>query len=411
MTVWRVAVLRLAGAYLVCAIISGSNAAAQVLPSEPLEFADGRVTVSGLVSATAATPKDQGFFNFTDYDISALRMLRIDVSAAAHAGPHFAVLTEIRKENDQPVRPYALFLRMRPWTTRNFDIQVGMIPPTFGAFARRTYPNDNPLIGYPLAYQYLTTLRSDAVPGDADELLQKQSTGWLVRYRYGNQALASGVPLASAFRWDTGVQVHGGTDRITGTLAVTRGTIAHPLFTDDNSGRQVVGRLELRPVAGLVIGTSMAHGPFVSEIAARGAIGEGHAREFTQTAWGGDVEYSRHHYLVRFETIVSDWRLPLVGQPAQHLPLRAVATSTEGRYKFAPGFYVAARYDDLSFSEITGALRQGPWDAPVSRAEAGVGISLQRNLLLKIAAQRNRRDLGRLQHEFIPAAAQLVFWF
>ena len=41
---------------------------------------------------------------------------------------------------------------------------------TFGAFARRTYANDNPLIGYPLAYQYLTSLRPDAVPATADAL-------------------------------------------------------------------------------------------------------------------------------------------------------------------------------------------------------------------------------------------------
>ena len=40
------------------------------------------------------------------------------------------------------------------------------MPPTFGAFARRTYANDNPLIGYPLAYQYMTTMRADALAGE-----------------------------------------------------------------------------------------------------------------------------------------------------------------------------------------------------------------------------------------------------
>jgi hypothetical protein len=410
MTIWRLAVSRLACVCLFCAALGTSDAAAQLLPSEPIAFGDGRVTLSGDVSVTGA-PEDRGFFNFTDYDLSALRMIRIDLSAAAHAGPHFTVLTEVRKENHEPVRPYALYLRLRPWTTRNFDIQVGMIPPTFGGFSRRTYPNDNPLIGYPLAYQYLTTLRPDAVPASADELLEQRGRGWQVGYQYGNQSAEPGVPLANAFRWDTGVQVHGGSDRISGTLAVTRGTIAHPLFTDDNDGRQIAGRVEIRPVAGLVVGTSMAHGPFLSEAASRGAVGDGHDREFTQTAWGGDVEYSRQYYLLRFETIVSDWRLPLVAEPRVHLPLRAVSTSTEGRYKFATGFYVAARIDNLTFSDIIGAEQRGPWDAPVSRAELGVGISLQRNLLLKISAQRNRRDLGTPRHRSNPVAAQLVFWF
>src|SRR5262249_13466410 len=192
------------------------------------------------------------------------------------------------------------------------DVNIGRVPPTFGAFSRRTYPNDNPLIGYPLAYQYLTTLRPDAVPGDAAELLSKRSSGWLVRYRYGNQNVDRGVPLVSAFRWDTGVQVHAGTDAGNATGAVTAGTISNPLFHADNNGRQYVGRVEVRPVAGLVAGFSAARGPFVSEVAARGTVGDGHDREFTQTAWGADLEYSRGYYVLRYEGIVSDWQLPLV---------------------------------------------------------------------------------------------------
>ena len=54
----------------------------------------------------------------------------------------------------------------------NFDIQAGRIPPTFGAFGRHAYGTDNPVIGYPLAYQYLTSLRTDAVPETADDLLR-----------------------------------------------------------------------------------------------------------------------------------------------------------------------------------------------------------------------------------------------
>ncbi len=124
------------------------------------------------------------------------------------------------------------------------------MPPTFGAFARRTYASDNPLIGYPLAYQYLTSLRPDALPATADELLRKRSLGWLLRYSVGNQSLDRGVPLVSAFRWDTGVQAHAGATNglINATASVTTGTLSNPLFHDDNSGRQLAGRVEVRPV-------------------------------------------------------------------------------------------------------------------------------------------------------------------
>ncbi len=54
---------------------------------------------------------------------------------------------------------------------------------------------------------------------------------------------------------------------------------------------------------------------------------------------------------------MSDWRLPLVRTPKIDLPLRAVSTSIEGRYKIRPGLYVAARFDHLTFSKVTGAVR------------------------------------------------------
>jgi hypothetical protein len=401
---------RLASVFLVCARLAG----AQSLPSEPIAFADGRVTVSGDVSAGFGS-EDRGFFNYTDYEHSALRLLRVDVMGAVKAGPHVTLLGEIRSENLGSVRPYALYVRIRPWITRDVDVQVGRLPPTFGAFARRTYANDNPLIGYPLAYQYNTTLRPDAVPANADELLGKRGTGWLVHYTNGDQTSDEGVPLVTAFRWDTGVQAHATAGVLSLTAAVTAGTVSNPLFSDDNRGRQIAARVEARPVAGLILGTSFARGPFVSQAAARAVVGDGHDTEFTQTAWGGDAEYSRAHYLVRFETIVSEWRLPVATPPADQValqtPLNAVSLSTEGRYKLRPDFYLAARYDHLGFGDLTGKNGSLPWDAPVTRFEVGAGYSIQRNLLLKGSFQHDDRDGGRLLRTERLLAAQLVYWF
>lgn len=404
-------IARLTSLLIVCA---ARLAAAQTLPSEPIALANGRVTVSGDVSASYGS-EDPGFFNYTDYAHSALRLFRVDLTAAVNAGPHFTLLGEIRSENLGAVRPYALYLRIRPWTTRDFDIQVGRVPPTFGAFARRTYANDNPLIGYPLAYQYLTSLRPDAVPASADELLRKRSLGWLVRYSLGEPAADHGVPLVSAFRWDTGVQAHATVGMLGATVAVTTGTVSNPLFSDDNNGRQVVGRVDVRPVAGLILGTSLARGPFVSQRASRAAVGDGHDAEFTQTAWGGDAEYSHGHYLVRVETIVSRWQVPIARPPPRQLalqtPLSAVSASVEGRYKLRPDLYVAARYDHLGFGKQTSARETVPWDAPVTRIEVGAGYSIQRNLLLKGSFQDNNRDGGVLRRVAHVVAAQLVFWF
>jgi hypothetical protein len=400
---WRVSVL------LVC---MAGTAGAQGLPAEPIAIADGRVTLGGGISA-AVGPEDDGFFNYTDYAHSALRMLRIDLSAAVKAGPHFALLGEIRTENFGQIRPYALYVRIRPWTSRNFDLQVGRVPPTFGAFARRTYANDNPLIGYPLAYQYMTTMRADALAANVDELLDKRSEGWLLDYSVGDPNKDGGVALVSAFRWDTGVQVHAasGDGAVQGTVSVTSGTVSNPRFRDDNGGPQLAGRVEMRPVNGVVAGASLARGPFLGHDAARDALGNVDAGAFTQTAWGGDLEYSRDHYLLRFEVVGSAWRLPAVEAPVLPRSLGARSMSVEGRYKLRPGLYAAARFDHLGFSKVVGTTETAAWDAPVKRLEVGAGYSLQRNLLLKLAYQLNRREEGHLERFENFSAAQLVFWF
>src|SRR5882724_9463306 len=90
--------LVLRAALLVLALGHSLPARTQSLPSEPLSFAGGRVTIGGDVSASIA-PEDTGFFNYTDYDHSALRLFRVDVSTSIGMGGHFSVLGEVRTEN------------------------------------------------------------------------------------------------------------------------------------------------------------------------------------------------------------------------------------------------------------------------------------------------------------------------
>jgi hypothetical protein len=395
-------------AAFVCALTLGHivPARAQGLPSEPLSLADGHVTIGGDVSASTGG-SDTGFFNYTDYEHSVLRTFRVDLSSAVKLNDRVSLLGEVRTENIGPVGVYAFYVRVRPWAKRAIDIQAGRIPPAFGAFTRRIYAWENFLIGDPLAYQYLTSLRADALPMNANELLVMRGRGWRSSYSIGNQAPATGVPLVSAFRWDTGVQVHAAGDFIDATVAVTTGTPSRP---DDNSGRQIAGRLSVHPVPGLIVGVSAANGPFVTAAAARSAVGDGHDGQFTQTAWGADVEYSRDYYLVRAETVFSQWKIPAVGTPFIDAPLGALATYLEGRYKIRPGLYAAARVDHLGFSELTGADGRTTWDAPVTRVEVGGGYSVLRNVLVKVSGQHNSRDGGRVTSLNL-LAAQIVYWF
>ena len=89
-------------------LCTSPSAPAQTLPSKPIALADGRVTLGGDIS-WAYAPEDSGFFNYTDYKHSALRMLRVDLTALVKAGDHLEVLGELRSENGETPIPYALY--------------------------------------------------------------------------------------------------------------------------------------------------------------------------------------------------------------------------------------------------------------------------------------------------------------
>jgi hypothetical protein len=390
---------------------TGTTSRAQVLPSAPVSIGSGRLVVSGEASAGIA-PKDPGFFNYTDYAQNALRMLRLGVTTRLSLGPRAALLTEVRSETGNRFELPAMFLRVRPWESRSIDIQAGRIPPTFGAYPRRGYGADNALIGYPVIYQYLTSLRADALPANADDLLVMRGRGWRPAFPIGDQSAQPGLPLMSALRWDTGVQVRVGSRPLQFAAAITNGSLSNPLVVDDNGGKQLAGRMTYQPSAGLVMGVSAGRAAYLSRTATD-SLPRNIGGHFTQEAVGADIEYSRDHWLVRAEGLLSQWRIPTIGAPVIDSPLRAVGLFVEGQYTLRPGFYLAGRADYLGFSDITGTHTGGqptPWDFPVTRIEIGGGYHLLRNLIGKVAYQQNWRD-----DPFGPrtrfVATQVVYWF
>ena len=165
-----------------------------------------------------------------------------------------AFLAEVRAETGVGVTPYAWYVRVSPFDRGLLDIQAGRIPPVFGTFARRSYPQDNPLIGSPQTYQYLTSVRPDAIPATADDLLEMKGRGWLVSYPIGAAEPHNGVATIAAERWDTGVQVRVGRPAFEATVAWTVGSLSSPRVKDDNHGRQVSGRLSWRPAPAFSVG-------------------------------------------------------------------------------------------------------------------------------------------------------------
>ena len=383
-----------------------SGARAQELPSRPISLAGGRITL-GTDLSISTTPQDDtdgAWFNYTDYEHNALRLLRLGFTADVRLNDRISVLADVRSENGEEVRPYALYVRVLPWRDRPFVVQAGRIPPTFGAFSRRGYGAGNPLIGYPLAYQYLTSIRADALPASIDDVLQMRARGWRPIYPIGSLEAEAGLPLISAFRWDTGVQVRYGGDTLNASAALTNGTISDPHTRDNNGGKAITTRVQWQPSPALTVGASASRGIYVADAALTSAALIEDRGGSAQRALGFDAEFSRGHWLIRGEFIRNDWQVPTLSQN-----LGAWSLSVESRYKILPGLFAAGRADRLSFDQVRFTGHSGTWDAPVTRLETGLGYYLRPNLLAKIAYQHNWRDGGSVRRRGL-LAAQLHFW-
>jgi hypothetical protein len=366
-----------------------------------------RILYGGEVSANFA-PSDPGYFNRSTYGRDGLRLFRVNLAFELRAAESLSFLTEVRSDNLDAPRPYALYLRFRPWKRRELDVQAGRIPPVFGKFARQRYEYDNPLIGYPLPYQYPTILRADAAPSDLDHFLDYRGYGAYVRYPIGSPTADQGLPQVSSLTWDTGVEVRLGRDPVELAVAVTQGTISHPRVRDDNRGKQIAARLGLRPAFGAEIGISASRGDYVSDVVKvllPEQTGSG-ALDSHQTAFGVDAELSRGPWLVRGEAIWTAWGVPTLDTG----PLAALGWVIEGRLKLVPGFWVAARLTGSRFEDVETPEGPMPWDFPVTRVEAGMGYELSRHLIAKFALQYNDRAGGRVTSRLLPAV-QVLFWF
>jgi hypothetical protein len=391
----------------------------------------GGVTVGGEVTATfgahdVENPEDPqykpAYFNYTDYAHNALRMFRVSLTGMWQPADQFAFLAELRSENLDQVTPYALYVRVRPWKNHPFDVQAGRIPSVFGAYVRRYGTSDNPLIGVPLVYQYLTSLRPDATPASADGLLFYRGLGWQVAYPVGDPTRKPGVPLMTAYQWDTGVQAHVGGEYVQGSVAITSGTLANPRVDDNNDGRQWSGRVSFTPVAGLVIGASASNGEFLAREITDAYNATFHQQNhYTQRGLGLDAEYSRGYWILRGELIDSRWNLPKINNPPIDRPLHATGGFLEGRYRLSPRYYVAGRVDRLTFTRILGQKQPTgggagtwtPWDAPVNRVELGGGVNITRHVIGRGVLQYNWRE-GPVQFiatKRLYASGQLSFWF
>lgn len=389
-----------------------ADAPAQSGPEHAPTEAARPVSVGGEVLATAAPADTDAFFNYTDYDHNAVRLLRIRLFGEWHATARLSLVGELRTENTDAVSAAALYLRWQPSAAHNVFVQAGRIPPVFGSFGLHAYGRDNLVIGQPLAYQYLTSLRPDALPRTVDELLHMRGRGWQPTFSVGATTLRPGVPLVSGSRWDTGISALWRPGRFDVAGALTRGAPAVPVVSDRNDGVMWSGRVAVRLPRGVTAGLSGARGQWLDSDVLR-LVTVSHTPPSTQSVVGVDAEVGIGRWLIRSEWMHSTFDTPIVAATPADARLGAWAGFAEGRYRFSPRWQVAGRVDRLAFGRVRGATPGAvatPWDADVDRIEGVLGFRASRRLEVRGGWQQNWRDGGRVRRRGVPMGS-LLYWF
>jgi len=365
-----------------------------------------RLTFGGEVSAVAGPADDRSYFNYTDYQRNALRMSRLRLFGEWHVVDRVSLVGEVRTENFTSVTAPALYVRWQPVASVPLHIQAGRVPPLVGAFGRRAYGRDNAVIGLPLAYQYLTSLRADALPATIGDVIRMRGRGWLSTYPVGTYSSGPGVPLVSASTWDTGVQGTWGADRVEVSAAVTRGAPATPVVRETNDGLMWSGRTSVRLPGGVVLGASAARGQWIHadvlELTPRGT-----ASASSQAIVGADVEVGQNTWLLRAEWLRTTFSLPLASTAPEGIGLSAWAGFVEARFRPHPRWQLGSRFERLDFSTVRSNGAATTWDAPVTRVEGALTYRITRTIEVRAGWQHNWRDGGRVRRRGFPALAAL----
>ncbi|MBT3606418.1 MAG: hypothetical protein HN521_25385 [Candidatus Latescibacteria bacterium] len=274
-------------------------------------------------------------------------------------------------------------------------LEAGKLATTFGSYSPRAYSNRSPLISPPLMYHYFTSLRSNQLPANNDDLLKSRGQGNSSIFSGfgggGGPGFSYGLPIIYDVCWDTGIRAFGSLWRLEYSLALTQGALSDPVINgnDTNSGKQIVSRIGLIPATGLFIGSSYARGAYLNRIVAT-ALPVGQTPEdYVQEVIGFDLNYEVRHLKLVAEVLFNTWEIPnIVDNQNNPKSLAVLGWYAEARYAFLPGFYGAVRVDQLKFEKIENSAGQSlTWDDDIWRLEGGIGYQFWEGVLGKLIVQ------------------------
>ncbi len=338
------------------------------------------VSVSGMTDIVFKNSDNEDYTNITFKKHSPFHTLRTRLFFDATLSENSSAFLQLMTDNNSVII-YGAYIRFTNLAGKYLNLQAGYIPTTVGSFGARVYSDKNPLIGSPLLFNYHSNLVgfiSDSMRW-VDQLLARRDT----RYNLG-------LPVVYDACWNTGAEFYGSVGKLDYSLALLSGAVSLPTLEQAKDVPQVTTKLNYYFNPGFMIGAAGFFGPYLSDNVYGDVIPEGHDYvDYMNAGAGYDLYWSSRYLEIFSESYWAQWEHP-------YLPDLSVTSGyLEAKYKFAPGWYLAGRYDFFEPGTVTTTSGdEEKWDYPVKRYEFGIGHRLNRQALLKLVTQLNRCDMN-----------------
>ena len=314
---------------------------------------------------------------------NALFNPRLSLFLDAQLGPAVYVFVQSRfdrgfdpSDGGAQARADEYALRLTPWRNGRFNFQAGKFATVVGTWTERHLSWDNPFVTAPLPYENRTAISSVEAPESAGEFLEFAQGLAGAAYEYS--------PLIWGPSYTTGAAISGRFERFDYAAEIKNAALNSPpeswSATDVGFDHPTFGgRLAVHPNQMWTLGISASDGAYLSP-AAESTLPPGKGRgEYHQLLVGQDIGFAWHHLQFWAEFYEARFDVPRVGQAG------TFAYYFETKYKFAPQFFGALRWNQQFFDEIsspqTGVER---WGSDTWRTDAALSYRFTEHSQFKL---------------------------
>jgi len=291
-------------------------------------------------------------------------------------------------------------LRVTPWDDGRFTLQIGQFATVVGNWVPRHLSWDNPFIDAPLVYENVTAISDKSAPASPADFINRFDDA---KYEFSSviwgPSYASGLSISGRLgQFDYAAEMKNASlSSRPESWYVTATAFDQPTFS---------GRVGFRPNEMWNFGFSVSDGPYFRPEAGPTLPLGRDIDDYRELVLGQDASFAWHHLQVWAEFYEARFEVPRVGDAD------TFAYYIEAKYKFAPQFFGALRWNQQVFGQIdAGKLGQMRWGQDLGRIDCAAGYRLTAHTQLKLQYSFQQETSGPHKEQNNLIAAQLTVRF